>query len=166
MSFMMRTAVEAIKGQVFKILLARLNDADSQQRAAAPVLLEKLESYAEPYLKALPKAINYVAAKAAFSAVFFVSFFIFFAEALRQIDQQGFLSPSAYLLGFLALLTVSVAGFFLVKPPVVEKTASAEYKSADTIYTPPFSASAKSTMEDSALPPDYSNVEQLRRSMS
>lgn len=165
MSFMMRTAIEAIKGQVFKVILAKLSESDIRQRDAAPVILEKLERYAEPYVKALPKAMNFVIAKTAFALVFFVSFFAFFAEMLRQMDQLGGVMPTAYLIGFVTLFVLSLGGFFLVKAPVIEKTvhATVEPPAERTAYTPSFSASAKSTMEDPALPPDYTNVEQLHR---
>jgi len=96
MNLLMRTAVEALKSQVFKAILSKLSSANMQQQAAAPVFLEKLESYAQPYVKAFPKAVNFVLAKGAFSLVFTASFFALFSEALRQLDQFGSITPSAY----------------------------------------------------------------------
>ncbi len=166
MNLLMRTTVEAVKGQLFKAILAKLSSANMQQQAAAPVFFEKLESYVEPYVKAFPKAVNFVIAKGSFALVFMVSFFAFFSEALRQFDQLGALAPSAYLIGYFTLFALSLTGFFLVKAPEVEKRQQLDLTDSERVYTPEPSASAKSTMSDASLPIDYSNVEQLRRPTS
>jgi|GEM_PF-3973711 len=157
MSFMMKIAMDTIRGQLYKALLARLSESDIRQRDAAPVIFEKLERYAEPYLKAVPRAMNYMAAKCAFSFVSFVSFFAFFAEVLRQIDQAGRILPSAYLAGFLSLFLCSLGGFFLVRPPTLERFI------ITPSVTPTVGAVYPPGEEPAKMPREYTNVEQLRQ---
>jgi hypothetical protein len=158
MNFVMRTALEAIKGQVFKAVLSRLSQANQQQQAAAPVFFEKIEVLVEPYFRAFPKMVSFAITKVALAFVFVYSFFALFTEALRQIDAQGSLAPSAYLIGFFALLALSAVGFLLVKAPLIER------REALIPFSPSASTgSTDNTMDDQSLPPDYSNVEHFPR---
>ena len=167
-SYLMRTAWDVIKSQVFKAVLARLSEANIHQRAAAPAFFEKLEDYLEPYARAFPKAVNFVVLKVALALIALSSFFTLFSEALRQADMLGGLVPGAYLIGYLTLFTLSCLGFWLVKPPRVQKVAAIERSimfgerpvdrpAAAMPGAAPFQGESPEGLRD------FSNVETLRR---
>lgn len=173
-SYLMRTAWDVIKSQVFKTVLARLSETNVHQRAAAPVFFEKLETYLEPWARAFPKAVNFAVLKVALAIVMLASFFALFSEALRQIDMLGGLVPGAYLIGYAALFALSVAGFFLVKPPRVERVVAAERAEmfgegpidrpadrAEGLQAGPAMSAFQSESPEGLR--DFSNVEALRR---
>lgn len=181
-SYLMKTAWEVLKGQAFKTVLAHLSEANIKQRAAAPAFFEKLETYAEPYAKAFPKAVNFVVLKTAFALVMMSSFFALFSESLRQIDMLGGLVPGAYLIGYFCLFVISVAAFWLVKPPRVVRPTAAERAAlyGDDTYAeeedPLSRTSRKAHIPASAMPgaapfqnpgadgiQEFSNVEILKR---
>lgn len=170
-SYLMRTAWDVMKSQIFKAVLSRLSEANVHQRAAAPVFFEKLEAYLEPWARAFPKAVNFVVLKVALALVMLSSFFALFSEALRQIDMLGGLVPGAYLIGYACLFALSLGGFLLVKAPKVERPVAAERMAmygegpidrpadrADALRPePPFQAESPEGLRD------FSNVEALRR---
>lgn len=160
MNYVFRSAVDAIKGQIFKAVLAKLSSSNLRQESAAPVLLERLEELAEPYAKAFPKAVSYVIAKVALAFVILPSFFAFFSEGLRQIDLLGRLAPSAYLIGYFVIFACAMLSFFMIKPPKVERHAYTQRREFSPAYTSPAST------DEAPLPKDFENVEQIRRPLS
>jgi len=155
MNFVMRAAFESIKGQIFKAILAKLNSASIPQETSENAFFEKIENLATPYLNAFPKAVTFVIAKTGFSLVLVVSFFAAFSEALRQIDLSSRITPSAYLLGYITLFLFSAVGYFFIKAPTIENPQVRRTGSTAVI-----------SMDDQALPIDYSNVEQFRKKPS
>lgn len=165
MKALIGTAVSAIKAQIFQVILRLLSSANLRQESAAPVIFEKFESYAEPYVRAVPKFLTFALVKTCLMFTFLPAFLLFFSEVLRQIDSVGSLYASAYLVGFFALTAITGLGFILVRAPTLERKTAIELVTEPPLAkeTARDTVSAASTMEDPSLPANFSNVEHLRR---